>query len=344
MAQGTRKLPGAVYYADPDKFGMSRHEECFKQAGIDPKKNGYRQIVIDSKEDGYPQVGRFCWPCSEIAAAHLNYKDTVDKLEEAVALGRLLLAASKEAFRLAWHVRCATGSGIVERKALEAEKRLAAPLRRHRSAWKEAGIAAELAKKTRVGYPFGFFGGGPENLDPCQHLAVDPTTTPIVDVTSLERPAGWLCKISRIMRRDELRVRHIMRESKDGEDQDAIALGLAAKYKVALPCLAREIGQYLAAKRLWGGWPTEEIQVHVFDDDLWRTPKELAKEGPRKAPRKSTRTETRTVERKLSSREKRQLDKLTLEEFDKVYGRWRTRLSRKRNKKAPTSEDAARDA
>lgn len=237
MLRIAKRSAVAIYYEDPDKPGFSRHKQCFEEAGIDPEQAGYRRL------------GNVCWPCYEIANVHISRERTFAGLGKVITAGLLFQAASDEAFRLAQSVRCASGHGIVRRQSLEQERRFAVQLRRFRSAWAEASSAAAFMKRPFGLMYFTLLGVGIGDLDPCLYLSHDPTLESVVDMANLERPAGWLARINRIIGKEARRTHRQMIDAGEAEHHDAVALALAKKFKVSLPCLARVIGGELARQQ-----------------------------------------------------------------------------------------------
>ncbi len=186
----------AEFFEDPQHPERSRHLNCWKQAGINPKKAGYAR------------TGGPCWTCEYVAGHDSVFYSVAWILAVAREIGNALVDASDRGFALEKAVRCATRKGTVQRADLERE--LGGMLKEFRDARLKAASIAFL-----VPLPEGqrwmqqivyltIFGTdanrqlNPE-LDPRRFVVQDPTAPSEIRMEDLADQAGKLGNLARRM-------------------------------------------------------------------------------------------------------------------------------------------------
>lgn len=197
LHSGPQAPRAAEFFEDPQHRGRSRHLNCWKQAGINPKKAGYLRT------DGP------CWICDYVAGNAAAFQTVTWILAVAREIITSLMDVSDRGFALVNAVRCATGKGTVQRVDLERE--LGGMLKEFRAARLKASSLAFLGPlpedqrwMQHVVYltVLGADASGQLNpdLDPRLFVVQDPTAPSEIRMEDLADQAGKLAYIARHMR------------------------------------------------------------------------------------------------------------------------------------------------
>lgn len=242
--RAARSPRAPIFYAEPDKPGKSRHQQCFRRAGVDPKRAKYKLTEGP------------CWICDGIGWQYVIYT----AVQQIGAMDRAMAALLKEAgtagFVLAEEVRSAVPVGVIARTRLEQD--FPKSLQIFRSAFQRAHEAAQPSgenphgwshfivenpvptakpqRKTRPPYML--------NVGPI--LKRDPSQLRTVHIEQIHSAAGWLTYAARAIVEAADHGDEQLTKNK-GKDADDLAIWLAQKMKASPSCLTEVIARHLSS-------------------------------------------------------------------------------------------------